>query len=226
MKGNYVSTETTRVCDVSGEFGVSLLNVSGVWPQAFPRYKSSKGEVVFAGLDEQCYGIEIVVPEKGRFGVTIIKDGMNVASCRQAENDFALDAFYLIESPKTRGKNILLGSVVPGRNTIIPFHFLRAWDRFYETKPTIAFREAGLIRVRFVREREGQEVFGRPAIRQGHICGPSDRFAIDPSSEVVEVVCRNATTALIAAGNWNHLSDTPVFRRKEPAVVDAVEVQV
>lgn len=218
MKGNYVSTEATRVCDVSGKFGVALVNTNANWPHSYPRYRSPKGEVCFAGTDGQTFGIEIAVPVKGRFGVIVVKEGMNLASCRPVANDFSLEAFYLFESPKTRGGNIIRGAIVPGWKDVLSLQFSRDWDRFHQSAPAPAFKEAGVVRCLFVREREQRGVFGRPVTRQSHICGTLDRFEIDPAFEVVEVVLRHATTALLQSFGWERLSDSPASIRSELAV--------
>ena len=194
---------------------MSVVNTTALWPHPFARHETPKGEVCFAGPDRQTFGIEITVPEKGRFGVIIVKDGMNIASCRPVENDFSLDAFYLFESPKTRGGNIIRGAIVPGWKTLLSLQFSRDWDRFHQAPPQPAFREAGVVRCLFVRELDGGIAFGRSATRQGHICGSLDRFEIDPAFQVAEVVLRHATTSLVQSVGWERLSDSPASKPSE-----------
>jgi hypothetical protein len=198
----YVSSPALRAS--YQQFGLALVANPTTEPTDLPAYRSPDGQVWFGCKLGQEFGVETVVPS-GRFGAIITVDGINTYTGESSYGDIHRDSGHWVMTPPSGpGKNILLGWVVPGGDSVAAFTFRKEGES-YAARRGFDTANTGVVGARFWFERQdapvltrglgtayGREIKGRVS---------STEFQHDLSREPVTLVVRYAEESeLIAAG--------------------------
>ena len=205
MKSYYISNPALRVS--VGGFGLALIGNPLSDPKPLPVYRSPDGTLWAGGTVGLEYGVEVVVPDTGRYGVLVTVDGLNVQNGNRSSGDPGAEDILVTNAPSGPGKNVIPGWIRPDGESVAAFEFSSDSDS-YAAKMDLGIENAGVVGVRIAFERSrmvrsfgATRGMGTGYGREADFHLDAVSFEVDHSREFVTLILRYASeTALQAAG--------------------------